>query len=83
MTDVDKVTKDPVNGLMKLWLYQFGIRLRMTWPLLIHDLDLNFAKTLQTHIQPLLKKWAVEGKTVDAGIMYRAYEHLGLQLTSM
>lgn len=83
VTDVDKVTKDPVNGLMKLWLYQFGIRLRMTWPLLIHDLDLNFAKTLQTHIQPLLKKWAGVGKTVDAGIMYRAHEHLGLQLTSM
>jgi hypothetical protein len=82
-TAVDKVTKDPVNGLMKLWLYQFGIRLRTTWPLLIHDLDLNFAKTLQTRIQPLLKKWSGVGKTVDAGILYRAYDHLGLRLTSM
>ena len=83
VTDVDKVAKDPVNGLMKLWLYQFGIRLRMTWPLLIHDLDVTFATTLQTHIQPLLKKWAGVGKTVDPGILYRAYDHLGLRLTSM
>ena len=83
VSDVDKVAKDPVNGLMKLWLYQFGIRLRMTWPLMIHDLDVSYAVTLQNHIQPLLKKWSGVGKTVDAGILYRAYNHLGLQLTSM
>jgi hypothetical protein len=82
-TDVSKVAKDPVNGLMKLWLYQFGIRLRMTWPLMIHDLDLTFATKLQNHIQPLLKEWASVGKTVDPGILYRAYDHLGLQITSM
>ena len=82
-TDVDKLSQDPVNGLMKLWLYQFGIRLRLKWPLMIHDLDVSFAMTLQNHIQPLLKKWSGIGKTVDSRILYRAYDHLGLRLASI
>ena len=31
--DVETVSKSRVNGRMKLWLYQFHIRLRPTWPL--------------------------------------------------
>lgn len=81
--DVRTVSNSQVNGLMKLWLYQFYIRLRLTWPLLIHDLDKTFAQTLQAHVQPFLKEWSGVGKTVDTGTLYRAYNHLGLQLTSI
>ena len=81
--DVEKVKNTKINGLMKLWLYQFSIRPRLTWPLLIHDLDLHFAKKLQSHIQPLLKEWSGIGKTADPGMLYRTYKHLGLQLTSI
>jgi hypothetical protein len=81
--DVETVSKSRVNGLMKLWLYQFHIRLRLTWPLIIHDLDLHFAKKLQAHVQPHLKKWAGIGRTVDAGILYRTHQNLGLHLTSV
>jgi hypothetical protein len=80
--DVEIVAKSPVSGLIKLWLYQFYIRLRLSWPLLIHDLDLHFAMKLQAHVQPFLKKWAGIGKTVDAGLLYRTHQNLGLHLTS-
>jgi hypothetical protein len=81
--DVELVTKTRVNGLMKLWLYQHYILYRLTWPLLIHDLDLTFAKRLQQHIQPLLKKWSGIGSSVDEGMLYRSRTNLGLQLTAV
>ena len=81
--DVETVNKNRVNGLMKLWLYQHCIIYRLTWPLLIHDLDLTFAIRLRTHIQPLLKEWAGIGRTVDVGMLYRTRTNLGLQLTSV
>jgi hypothetical protein len=81
--DVETVNKNQVNGLMKLWLYQHCIIYRLTWPLLIHDLDLTFAKRLQQHIQPFLKVWSGIGRTVDVGMLYRTRTNLGLQLTSV
>ena len=50
---------------------------------MIHDLDLSFAKSLQTLAQPHLKKWAGIGRTVDEGMLYRTRANLGLQLTSI
>ena len=79
--DIATVSKSKVNGLMKLWLYQFGILPRMTWPLMVHDLDLSFAKSLQTLVQPSLKKWSGIGRTVDEGLLYRSRANLGLNLT--
>ena len=81
--DVEKVEGSDVNGMMKMWLYEFGILRRLTWPLLIHDLNLSFAKEMQTIIQPLLKKWSGIGRTVDEGLLYRLRENLGLQITSV
>ena len=81
--DVQTVKQNPVNGLMKLWLYQYGILYRLTWPLLIHDLDITFAKSLQQHIQPLLKTWSGIGRSVDTGMLYRTRNNLGLQLTAV
>lgn len=81
--DVKAVKETPVNGLIKLWLYQHGIIYRLTWPFLIHDLDLTFAKRLQQHIQPLLKKWSGIGRSVDTGMLYRTRKNLGLQLTAV
>lgn len=81
--DVETANNSPVNGLMKLWLYQFYILSRSSWSLLIHDLDLSFAKKLQSHVQPLLKKWAGLARTVDPGVLYRTRGNLGLQLTSV
>ena len=81
--DVGFVKSSRVNGLMKLWLYQHYILYRLTWPLLIHDLDLTFAKNLQQHIQPLLKQWSGIGRTVDVGMLYRTRTNLGLQLTAV
>ena len=70
--DVKAVKETPVNGLIKLWLYQHGIIYRLTWPFLIHDLDLT--KSPQQHIQPLLKKWSGIGRSVDTGMLYRTPE---------
>lgn len=81
--DVEKVSSSDVNGMMKMWLYEFGIIRRLTWPLLIHDLNLSFAKEMQTIIQPLLKKWSGIGRTVDEGLLYRLRQNLGLQITSV
>ena len=32
LNDMDLVEKSNVSGFMKLWLYQFGVLLRLSWP---------------------------------------------------
>ena len=81
--DIDTVNKSRINGLMKLWIYQFYLVTRLSWVFLIHDLDLSFSKRLQTIVQPFLKKWSGIGRSVDEGMLYRTRENLGLQLTSL
>jgi hypothetical protein len=81
--DLKLVESSKVNGLMKLWLYQFGILSHLAWPFLIHDLDISFAKNLQTTAQRYLKKWSGVNRTVDPGVMYRTRKNLGLQLTAV
>lgn len=83
VADVETVNRSRVNGLMKLWLYQHGIIYRLTWSFIIYDLDVTFARKLQNHVQPLLKKWSGIGLTADPGLLYRTRAHLGLQLTAV
>lgn len=81
--DITKVDKSHVNGFMKLWLYQFYMLNRLSWPFTAHDLNLSFATDLRTRIQPFLKKWAGIGVTVDPGILYRTRDQFGLGLTQV
>ena len=79
--DVEIVANAQVNGLQKLWLYHHYIISRHSWALMIHDLDVSFARELQTLVQPFLKKWAGIHRNVDEGVLYRSRAQLGLQLT--
>ena len=40
------VDDDLTNGLMKLWIYQFGVLSNLAWPFLVHDLPLSLANEL-------------------------------------
>ena len=81
--DVQLVNKSYVNGFMKLWLYQFYLLYRFSWPFIVHDLDLSYAKKLQTIAQPFLKRWSGVGRSVDPGVLYRSRDNYGLGLTSV
>ena len=69
------------NGFMKLWLYQFYALSHLSWPLMIHDLDMSFARDLQAQIQPTLKKWAGIARSADSGLLFRAKTNFGLGIT--
>jgi hypothetical protein len=81
--DVTRVDRSLVNGYMKLWLYQFYILSHLSWPFVVHDLDLSFSRDLQAQIQPLLKRWAGVGRSVDIGVLFRPRADFGLALTSI
>jgi len=81
--DLETIDGAPVNGCMKLWIYQFYLLPRCSWPLLIHDLCQSYALRLQTHAQPYLKIWSGVGRTVDPGVLYRTRARFGLGLTSL
>jgi hypothetical protein len=72
---------DVVNGLMKAWMYQFGVLTRLTWPCLVHDLPLSFGKDLDRITTRHLKKWIGVHRSADVGILYRSKERFGLNLT--
>ena len=40
--DIYIVENSQINGLMKLWLYQFYVLSRLSWPFLIYDFDKSY-----------------------------------------
>ena len=83
LSDIDIVEKSKLNGFMKLWLYQFYILQRLSWPFIINDLSLSFALSLQRSINVKLKKWAGVYQSVDNTLLYRSKKKFGLGLTAV
>ena len=74
----------PINGLMKLWLYQHYVLAKSSWPLLVHDFNHDFiTKNLQQPTNVYLRKWAGLFKSADQGALYRPREKLGLGISSL
>ena len=81
---LNRVDKDPINGLMKLWVYQHYIIPKSSWPLLIQDFNRYFAvKDIEQPTGVYLRRWAGLFKSSDIGTLYRPREKLGLNLTSI
>ena len=68
---------------MKLWLYQFYVLSRLSWPFLIYDFDKSFVLEMQKTINPKLKGWAGVSIRVENGLLFRAKENFGLGITSI
>ena len=81
LNEMEIVDKSLVNGIMKLWIYQFYVLYHFSWPLLIHDLDKSFISSVQSLINPYLKKWAGIYRSVDNGVLFRSRSNFGLGLT--
>lgn len=77
------IDNSPVNGLMKLWMYQFGVLGRLSWSFLIHDLPLSIAIEFDKHTNRFLKRWAGVHRSAEVGVLYRPKEHFGLGLTKI
>jgi len=77
------VGNDPVNGLMKLWMYQNFVLSKFSWPFMIYNFSITFMKKLEAKSTAMLKKWAGVFKKADPSILYRPRNLLGLQLTSL
>ena len=83
LEDFTCVDSSPINGFMKLWIYQFFLLARLSWPFLIYDFDRTFAIDLQKEVNKTLKKWAGVSKSADNGLLFRSKENFGLGLTSI
>ena len=78
------IVKAPLDGFMKLWIYQHFMLGMLSWPLLIQDFNRDFVKTLVTRpCGVFLRRWAGVYKSIDAGCLYRRKERFGLGLTSL
>jgi hypothetical protein len=83
LDDLATIDGAPINGCMKIWLYQFYLLSRCSWPLLVLDLCKSYAVELQKPAQVFLKKWSGVGRSVEEGVLYRPRERFGLGLTSL
>ena len=81
--DIQTIDDSKVNGLMKLWLYQFYALQHLSWPFIVNDLNRSFALELQRVTNPKLKKWARISRSIDNGILFRQKQNFGLGLTSI
>ena len=73
----------PVNGFIKLWLYQHYVLAMMSWMFMVHELDLSFALTLERQKSDTLRKWAGIFQRSDAGALYRSRKKFGLGIKSI
>lgn len=81
---MDIVAGTPLDGFMKLWLYQHFVLGMLSWPLLIQDFNRDFVKTQVTRTCGVsLRRWAGVFKSIDGGCLYRRKERFGLGLTSL
>ena len=78
------VENAPLDGFMKLWIYQHFMLGMLSWPLLIQDFNRDFVKTQITRSCGVyLRRWAGVFKSVEVGCLYRRKERFGLGLTSI
>ena len=77
------VDASPVNGFIKLWLYQHYVLAMMSWMFMVHELDLSFALTLERQKSDTLRKWAGIFQRSDAGALYRSRKKFGLGIKSI
>ena len=77
------VDEQPINGFMKLWLYQNYILSFLSWPFMIYDLNLSEAKRLEVLANRYLKKWARLPRPANTSILYRSRKFKGMQLTAI
>lgn len=78
MTAVDL---DPVNGFIKLWLYQHYILLMFSWPFQVNNLDNSFVLELEASANKYLKKWAGIFRNAKLSLLYGPRSQFGLGLT--
>ena len=71
---MNTISNSCVRGFKKLWLYQFYVLARFSWPFTIHDFDVAFAKDIERSVTPILKKWTGIGRSVDTGLLYTDLE---------
>ena len=83
LSDINLANNSKVNGLMKIWLYQFYILAHLSWPFLVHDFDKSFAKKLNSTAVKYLKSWAGIASSADTGVLFRSKDNFGLGLTSV
>jgi len=56
MEEINTIDNSLVNGFMKLWLYQFYLLARTSWPFLIYDFEQSVAVDIEKQINIKLKK---------------------------
>ena len=81
--DLRIIEDSKVNGLMKLWLYQFYALQHLSWPFILNDLNRNFSLELQRNTDQQLKKWAYISRSIDNGLLFHQKQNFGLGLTSI
>ena len=83
LDDLSLVSRDPIRGAYKAWIYQHSIITRLSWPFFMHDFCRSFVTELQPTVNRYLRQWLGVYKSADEGVLYRSREHFGLNLTSI
>ena len=63
---------------MKAWIVNHHVCSKLAWSLLVYDFPVSQASQWQTLIQPFYRKWVGLTTFAEASVLYRAYEHFGL-----
>ncbi|XP_072017385.1 uncharacterized protein [Amphiura filiformis] len=72
--------KSPLNGIMKMWIYNHMIIPKMTWEFTIYNLPKTYIENLEATCTKYLKRWAGISRCTTNSALYRSKGKNGLQL---
>lgn len=81
LTAVDKTA---LATSAKVWLYHHFVTSKLSWPLLINDLTLSFARELQSSATKMLKRWIGLPRCANPSILFvGSRSHNGLRVRNL
>ena len=82
-TLLQQVDQRPLNGWMKVWLYNYYVAPKLSWLLMIYDFPLSIIEELEATCNRYLKRWLGLAHGASPKIMYVKIQNHGVGIHSI
>ena len=70
VNDMEKVNSTKLKGAAKVWIYQFMVLSRLTWPFLVYPFSITSIEKLESIATSFIKKWYNVNRPLNPSILY-------------
>lgn len=78
--DIKVIDSLPLSGPRKSWIYNNVLIAKLSWPLLVYEVNKSTISSLEAEATAALKRWLGLRKCMDSSILYRSENNFGFGL---